>query len=1008
MTRPFTNLLQNTLFVILLTCVSPMAAMSSYTPISFRSIGAEDGLSQSDIYCILQDSKGFIWLGTDDGLNKYDGYTFTAYHRSLKSYNSISFNSIRALFEDSQQNLWVGTHAGLNRYCRTEDNFEQFGPNEGLLNHDIRAITEDRSQNLWIGTAGNGVFLYNLQNNTFTQLPYDGLKQAHVTALVSDYSNNIWIGTTKGLYKYHQQHGLSSVELPVSNPEVRCLTMDSFHNLWIGSYGEGVFCHSPTGDTQQFIKTPNGLTGNEILSIAEGPEKKLWVGTEGGGICIFDLNKRLFNPYNFQTEQDLSTQAITSIYQDKEGNVWLGVYNSGLKLYNNRNPFLHYRHLPYQKNSLSNNKTTTLFEDRDGIWWIGTDGGGLNRFDPKTGQFTVLKHQPQNPYSLSSDHILSIAQDEKGNLWIGTYRGGLNLLEIKTMRVTRFLSQEDNPNSLTQNNVWTILIDKTAKVWCGTSNGISIYNPATKQFTNYTHENTTLSNNEIRMIFEDIKQDIWIGTFNGLNRYKPDSGSFEHFPLPKDEAVPAKGILSIFEDSRLDIWIGTFGAGLYRFDRTTQKITAFEKQHSLSNQVILSIEEDQQHNLWLSTNTGLTKFDLNSSVLTHYTAENGVQNGKFQRACSMQLSNGDLAFGGISGFNIFDPTKVATANLKLPVRFTDFSLFNQPVKVGQEGSPLQAPITETSAITLSPSQKVFSVSFSAMSFVNTSKVEYAYLLDGFDKEWNYIGHNRTATYTNLPPGTYTLKVKASLDPTEWKQAKESQLTITVLPYLWETIYFKILTVLLGISIILLVYRRRLSVIRRREEMLNRLVEQRTDDLRKQQKEAMAQQVRLLEAEHENAELMQQQLKEQLLFKQKELTSHTLHTIHKNELLKKLSDTIKASLKKPEGNSHKELQRLIREIDASFELDRDWGKFHDLFSEVHRNFIRALQQQYPNLTNANQKLCYLYRMQLSSQEIAHTLGISINSVKVARHRLRKKLGLNEDESLRGFLAKLGEE
>ncbi|PWJ35005.1 two-component regulator propeller domain-containing protein [Sediminitomix flava] len=990
-------------FLLSIFCFHQTSVFSQHQSLNLKSIAASEGLSQSDVYAVCQDATGFMWIGTDDGLNRYDGYEFSIYKNNPSDSSSLSFNAVRVIYEDSEQQLWIGTHAGLNLYNRQNDNFKVYGLDDGLTNIDVRAIKEDSTGNLWIGTAGGGLFFKPKDSLSFSPAIYEALSDKQITSLEIDAKGQLWIATTDGLWflnaekNYQLQHVLSDLE-------IRSLQIDQYHNLWLGTYGKGLWCVHTHQNNFPITKIERNLSSKEILNLELAHDGNLWIGTEGGGLQILNTKSKQLISTTFQTEDDISAQTIISLYADTDRNIWIGIYSYGLKFFSPNIPFLHYQHLPYNTNSISDNKITAFFEDQNHDWWIGTDGGGLNKYNPELGLFSCFRHQFQNENSLSSNHVISIDQDSSGYIWVGAYKGGLNRFDPLKNEIKRIKSKSEI--KIENQHIWSLLIAKDQRVWCATSNGVLVYDPKTEEVIQYNSLNGKLSHNDTRKVFQDIKGDIWVGTFNGLNKFIPERNEFEQFYLSEEKAMPAKGIISIFEDSKLNIWIGTFGAGLYKFDRSQHKIIPFELQDQLNNHVIYSIEEDQYQNLWISTNEGLSLYHFKEKYVEDFTEVDGLQDGKFQRSSSAKLQDGRLVFGGINGFNVINPKNMEREfNLKAPC-FTSFSLFNKEINHYHHDSPLHSQLHVLDYIQLDADEKVFSVGFSALNYFQSSKVNYAYRLDGFDESWNYIGSKRNATYTNLPYGNYTLNVKASLDPNFAKSSPESTIVINVHPHFWETLQFQIAMLLFATLIIGVIYESRVKYLKKRANQLNDLVIDRTKDLELQQEEVLEQHRKLLDVEHENGELLQRQLEEKLLFKQKELTTHTLHTIHKNELLKKLRDTLTLIAKKPEEHSRKVLKTLIREIDESFELDKDWGKFFDLFSEVHADFIHALQSNYPQLTPSNQRLCYLYRMNLSSQEIAHTLGISLNSVKVARHRLRKKLSLNEGESLTEFLDDLG--
>ncbi|GAA4821875.1 ligand-binding sensor domain-containing protein [Algivirga pacifica] len=984
--------------------VGILSILTSFTYAQYaqlKKLTATDGLSQNDIYCIAQDYQGFIWLGTDDGLNRYDGYEMETYKKGSEP-GTLSFNAVRVLLEDSKKRLWIGTHAGLNRYNREKDTFVVYNNFEDSLQHDIRAIMEDQQGAVWVGTVSGGLFYYEEESDTFQSVT-EVFQGNAIQALSIGNNGEVWVGTSAGIYQYKNGEA-KLIGLP--ELEVRSLQMDG-DKLWIGTYLNGLYQYDMKHKKLQkkLVEVIGGR--GSVLSLMIDRSGLLWIGMEQEGVFIWNRKQKRQERLGFSSSR-MDTKALLSLMEDREGNIWIGAFASGAFIYNPQERFQLLTQECFHSSTISGKNITALYESKNDDWWIGTDGEGLDRFRPDMMSFTNYRFSSSDPNTLGSNNILSLDEDAQGNIWVGTYGGGLAHLEVATGKITRYQYAAGNTNSIVDDNVWEVLVDQEGKVWAGTDKGISVFDPKNKYFEHYTADDRegTLSNGEIRSIYEDVRGDIWIGTFYGLNRFDRKTKRFEVYHLPIFNNNTSKGILCITEDNALNLWVGTFGGGVFRFNRTTRKFESFSDEEGLPNNMVYSIVEDDAHHLWMGTGRGVMDFNPMTMEHSAFTEEDGLQSGRFNRNAAVKLKDGRLLFGGVEGVNIIDPSDEPQGNVTPEVQLTKLKVFNQEVGIGGEETTLPRQLTQMEKIVLKPEEKAFSITYSAMNYLYNDKMRYAYRLKGFDKQWNYVGNQRTASYTNLAPGTYTLEVKATIDTRNWPD-KVKTIRVVVEPFFWQTPWFAGLVIGIVIITLFSFYRWKLGVERRQQQRLNRLVKQRTEELEEEKRKAIRKGKLLLAAEQENRELVQSQLEEQLSFREKELMTHTLHTIHKNELLKRLRDALKQMERKQE-TARSALKGLIGQIDDSFQLDKDWEQFNVLFSEVHKNFIKALKTQFPDLTETNLRLCYLYRMQLSSKDIAVTLGISINSVKVARHRLRKKLGLSQDESLRQFLQELSAE
>lgn len=790
-------------------------------PLRFTHLTPSQGLSHGNVTSIFQDKSGFIWFGTQDGLNKYDGYKFTVYKKDPEGKNSISSSNIRAIVEDADGNLWIGTWGGgLNMFDPQQEKFIHYQQHEdqknSLSNNFINCLAEDSKGNLWIGTDGGGLNYFDKSNKSFIHYvnrPNDptSISGNHIRTVFKDHQQNIWIGTQKeglNLFNSEKNNFIRFKHNPkdpssISSNSVRAILEDQKHNLWIGNFRTGLDLIDRKNKTfQHFTHNPNNqnsLAHNSILSLAEGADGRIWVGTENGGLSIFD--PQLLNFQNFKHDEvdkaSLNNNSIYSIFKDKAGNMWLGTWNNGLNIVTHGTAaFKHHRHTS-SPNSLSDNHVLCMYEDSGKNLWVGTDGGGLNLYDRKTGKFTHFKNDPQNPNSLVGNYVLSVCEDLNGNIWVGTFGDGISIFN-REMNSWKSLKHKPGNNKTPNTNYnWKMMKDSKGNLWIGMCpGGVNKYNPKTETFTYFVHDendSSSLSHNSIHSLFEDSKGNIWVGTDGGgLNLLDQRTGKFIHFKNHENKnSISHNSIGSIFEDKEGNLWIGT-DAGLDYLNRKTNEFTSYGPKQGLPKNFTFGILEDKKNNLWISTNDGLFRFNPALNRARKFTAEDGLQSNAFNMHAYLKSTTGTMFFGGSKGFNEFNPENLLKEEVfNTTLVFTDFQIFNRSVPIDSGSSILQESISHTKSITLSHEESVFSFEFSALNFASHDKNFHAYKMEGFDKDWNYIGNKRSATYTNLDPGNYNFKIKASGNNKDWDN-EEATLNIIITPPFWQTWWFRML------------------------------------------------------------------------------------------------------------------------------------------------------------------------------------------------------------------------
>ncbi len=809
---------------------------------NFEHIMSDKGLSQNTIHYILQDKEGFMWFATEDGLDKYDGYSFKIFKNIPNNKNSISDNFIWTLYQDKSGNLWVGTNSGgLCKFDRLHEEFENFknNPNDStsLSSNNVRAILEDEEGNLWIGTEGGGLDEFNKKNKTFLHYrnkPGDpnSLSSDAVLTIFKDSKGTLWIGTDSGLDEFNKAannfkrfYNILGNPNSISNNVILSLYEDREGGFWVGTINGLNYFDRAQGKFYRYFSNKDitsNLDNGRINSILEDETGILWVAT-GGGLYQFNRETKRFisfthNPLHLSS---LSNTNILSIYEDNSGIIWIGTAEGGIiKFDRERLKFKHYMYDPTNPNSLSYNTVRALYQDKNGILWIGTLGGGLNRLNRQTNMYTHYLYNSENPFSLDNNSVISIYRDRKGTLWVGTWGGGLNKViggSGDNLKFAHYLANPADRGNISNNIVQAIYEDSQGRFWIGTGLGLDILNRKTDTFYSFKNnpkDTNSISDNQVQScIKEDRNGNLWIGTWNGLDKLnlskvpvKPPYNNLKfqryYHKAGNPSSLSDNRIISIYEDKDGTLWLGTYGGGLNKLTLSQQSLNSrqakfvhYSVKDGLTSNIIYGILGDNQGNLWLSTDNGLSKFNPKTEVFRNYYASDGLQGNQFYWGASFKGINGELFFGGTNGFNAFYPSKLKDNKHIPPVVITDFQIFNRPVKIGAKGSPLTKSISETKEIELSYSQNVFSFEFAALDFTASNKNQYEYKMEGFDKNWVKAGTRRFVTYTNLDPGTYTFKVKGSNNDGIWNE-KGASLEIIILPPFWRTWWFITLSVLL--------------------------------------------------------------------------------------------------------------------------------------------------------------------------------------------------------------------
>ncbi|MDZ7372612.1 MAG: histidine kinase [candidate division KSB1 bacterium] len=780
----------------------------------FRNFSVEHGLSHSKVNCIYQDSQGFMWFGTNEGLNRFDAYEFKVFQWDPESPGSLSANLVRCIFEDSHGRLWIGTEAGgLNLFDRGTETFTHFSADStspvSLGGKNVNAILEDREGNLWLATE-NGLDRLNPDTGEIAHYPLPVGKEVptrEVLALCEDPDGRLWVGTAAaGLALFdrrtqqwtffrHRDGDPSSI----GDNAIYSLHVDTRGRLWIGTaYGGLNLLDRRTMRFHQYHPDPDDPESTTIRAILDDGRGNLWVGNRSG---LYRFNPRTgqFVRYNHNPSDpaSLAHNSVLTLFKDRKGDLWIGT-RGGVSYLSFDLPFYRFRAEANNPRCLNDGTVYALLEDRQGNLWFGTEHGGLNYLDRTTGLFTYYTRHPQRRNSLSVNNIKALLEDRHGNLWIGTYGGGLNILDPSRTRFTHLSAGRAGRPGLSANHVMALLEDREGAIWVGTYGGgldlVRARGPRIEKIERVLPNDSIPGFENILALCEDRQGAIWVGSGNNrvacLNKR---TGAIRLYLL--GDRTGNVDTRCIVEDSRGRLWFGTVGAGLYCLDSTRQVLRNYTRKDGLPSNTVYGILEDNHGFLWLSTTNGLSRFDPRTGQCKNYGREAGLASDQFNYNAYCRTRRGEMLFGGINGVTIFHPDSIRENAYVPPVVITDFRIFNRPVLVGGKEPILRQHISQTSTLVLSYRHSVFSFEFAALNYANSEQNQYAYKMEGFDQDWIWAGNRRFAVYTNLNPGTYTFRVRAANNDGRWNDQGVA-VRIRILPPFWQTWWFRLLLVLI--------------------------------------------------------------------------------------------------------------------------------------------------------------------------------------------------------------------
>jgi ligand-binding sensor domain-containing protein len=836
----------------------------------FQNYTTKEGLTQQVVRSISQDNYGFVWIGTENGLNRFDGYDFRNYYNDSDKENALPGNFIYALYPCSDGGMWIGTNNnGLAKYNPDTDDFESFDlrTDNGASNHRILSLYEDAYRNLWIGTYTGGLYFHTYGSNKIQKAitPSNSIELSSTTIvkIIGGNRNDLWLRSSKGLINY----SLKNKEIKEYNfgSEIVNLDMkDALH--YDGNYiwtctSEGLVRFHMDTKKHELIKITSIKSNNLVYPVAieAYDSNHLWLASNSG-LILFNKENYSIKEYAKKSlhESNEEQQLFVSLWTDKTGSLWLGSPHSGLyKLNLKRKRFYHIN--DYFPDYPANNIIRALLIDSEDNLWIGALYNGIHKANFKNKTLRKIKPTTKGENGMNDAILTCFMERKNGDIWVGTWGHGIYILPQKSDKGAYNKRIKGNDND---NIIQSLIEDKYGNIWIGKETGLEIYNPgldATRRIEHNTSDSNSITvlGVQSNCIQFDDYGNIWIGTWAGLNQMIPRTNNtnyfYEDFDFIRYQQTTAAGnaisddrVISIHlnEIDKREIYVGTFGGGLNRlhYDSITNSITHIDKytvSDGLPDNVIYCIEEDNQSNIWASTNKGLSMFNPKNETFKNYDVNDGLQDDQFFWGASYKSKEGELLFGGMRGFNLFDPLEIKDDTIPAEAVITDFSIMNQTIQVGDKINNkviLNKNINETDNIRLSYKEKIIAFEFSALHYAFPENNSFKYMLEGFDTEWIFVnGDKRYVSYTNLEPGDYKFRLTASNYDGIWSD-NERAIEIVITPPLWKTKWFLISVITLILLSVSSIIRFRTVQVKRRNAVLRQLVKERTQELTRQKEQ----------------------------------------------------------------------------------------------------------------------------------------------------------------------------
>ena len=818
------------------------AQTSDHHSYYFESIDISHGLSQNSVMTIARDGDGFMWFGTEDGLNRFDGMEFKKFRHDPMDTSTLNSSSIYSSLIDSHGNLWIGTFgSGLNKYVDSTESFIRYSldPRDTLVvgEGSVNDLHEDGEGYLWVATSGAGLFRMDPKTEKTVHIKdlitnADTLADPYISSLFEDHQEQLWISTLYGLnvldlstlkmrtYRYSEDDPRSIHD---NNINAVTETFDGEnYQIWVGTNWGGLDLYDP--DIDGFIHLGFGSDTNpnypetSANHIFQLDEECVWVGTDSKGIIVLDLQGNMVEIIGKKVYDDtsLNDDLIQHFYDDGTI-VWVGTSGGGVAKFNrDRKKFYSLAFDPIEPNSLHDNRILRIKGDSHGNLWIATWSEGLTYYNSMTHEFTVYQHDPGDPGSISDNGIQDILVDKYDNLWVITSSINLDVLRKGSDAFEHITPDVDNPNGLGSEYLLTLMEDREGYIWMGSwQEGLFRLDPETMEFKTYRTpkvRNVTLGNISYYCMFEDSKGNMWIGAENeGLIRFNRRTMQMEQFKAAPGTpfSLPNNDVMCFHEDREGYLWLGTYGGGLSRFDPRTRTFENISTEDGLPSNAIYTIFEDGYGALWMSTNNGLAKYHPRKNIIRTYDISDGVLSREFNPG-GYQTANGWMYFGGVKGITYFHPDQI-NANIHVPpVKFTELTVMNVPIQIGQEFNGrvvLEKSISTTTKLELYPEDLFFSLSFASLDYYHPASNSYAYLLEGFDDQWRDLGTQRSVTFTNIPPGEYNLRLKGSNNDQRWSGGTTA-IRLKIHPEFYETWWFIVSSVFILVLGIVITYKSR--------------------------------------------------------------------------------------------------------------------------------------------------------------------------------------------------------
>jgi len=879
----------------------------------FNSFNTESGLSQNNINSIIQDEHGFIWIGTQSGLNRFDGYEFKKWFQEPGNKNSLSSGFINQLAIDKSNYIWIATTSGINYYDSKINKFTSIkykkGDEGGLSDNLVNCIFVDSDNYLWTGTK-NGLnrsteslnkFKYNDSGLSFSKYFHQKLSNSisdnEITCISEDKSHNIWVGTKNGLNRYNKKsktfdmHFFSQYASGQNGAnEINAVLQVNDSTMWVATETGLFSLNTKSNDSfsfneHQFFKNNNISVGVKgLLSDSNGD---IWLGTFGNGLIYYKSSENQFYLYKKEDKKNnsLTDDFIISLFEEKSGTLFIGMYGKGLNTAKiSGNYFELFRHIENDNTSLSENITRHIYCQDESTVWMGTLSKGLDKFNPQTKKFThySFNNLRKNNTAIPLQFILP---KNKKEIWIGTLGAGLLLYNHKTNTYKQYLHKK-NENSVSDNNIYWINNEKDSILWIGTfGSGLDKLNLKTGEFKNYgvnIEDSTKLSHGILTFLKFDKDGYLWIGSWGGgLMRFNPKTEKIKHYRHTNENSnsISSGFVITLHIDKNEILWIGT-SAGLNKYNPKTNQFTHFGKRTGFKDEFINSIEEDEHENLWISTNRGILKFDKETETATSYDIKDGLQDNEFSSGINTRLPDGRMIFGGVNGFNLFHPDSIKASSFKPNIAITEFQLFYKKVEIDvkyENNFLLKKSITDIDTIVLNYKNNVIGFEFTALDYTKPENIKYAFRLKGFEENWNHTDKNeRFARYTNLNYGNYVLQIKSTNGDGVWNP-KIKELTIIIEAPFWLTNEFRFAILITLILLLILFFKLRTRILKKQKRHLEEQVQERT-----------------IEISHKNAELKEKY--EEIVVQEEELREQAEELRLITEQLEKSNENLSQKVK----------------------------------------------------------------------------------------------------------------